>query len=345
MKTIVLGNTGLKSPQNAFGALPVQRVEKNAAVRLLQKAREGGFTFFDTARAYTDSEEKLGLAFGGNWDGMTIATKSAAREPKLLREDIETSLRLLKADHIDLFQLHNVGQCYSPDDGTGLYEALLDAKQQGLISHIGATTHKIGVAEQLVESGLYETLQFPFSYLASDRDIALVKKCAAAGVGFIAMKGLSGGLLGNSRACMAFMSQFDNVLPIWGIQRESELDEWISYFEDTPALDDEMKAYLDKERAELLGDFCRGCNYCAPCAAGIVIYQCARMSQMVRRSPSDSWLSEHWQQEMAKIDECIGCGACMSRCPYELNIPELLRKNLADYRDILAGRVDVRDKK
>ncbi|MBP5151792.1 MAG: 4Fe-4S dicluster domain-containing protein, partial [Lachnospiraceae bacterium] len=202
------------------------------------------------------------------------------------------------------------------------------------------TAHKIGVAEEIVESGLYETLQFPFSYLATDRDIALVKACEKAGMGFIAMKGLSGGLLNNAKACMAFMLQYP-VLPIWGIQREEELKQWLSFFEHEPEMTEELRAVIEADRKELLGDFCRGCGYCAPCTVGITINQCARMSQMIRRAPSESWLSEHWQDEMMKIEKCIDCGACMRRCPYELKIPELLRKNLADYKNILAGKVSV----
>ena len=183
-----------------------------------------------------------------------------------------------------------------------------------MIRHIGITAHKIGIAEEIVESGLYETLQFPFSYLATDRDIALVEACKAAGMGFIAMKGLSGGLLNNSVACMAFMSQYE-VLPIWGIQKEEELDEWLRFFQEPPGMNEETSAVIEKDRAELLGEFCRGCGYCSPCAVGIVINQCARMSQMIRRAPSANWLSPTWQEEMMKIEKCIQCGACKKRCP------------------------------
>jgi len=342
MKTITLGSTGISVPQNAFGALPIQRVNLDNAVKILRKAYDGGMRFFDTARAYSDSEEKMGEAFG-KWDGpkrseIFIATKSTAETPEKLRADLETSLRNLKTDYIDIHQLHCVKQCYRPGDGTGLYEVLQEAKAQGKIRHIGITAHKIGIAEEIAESGLYETLQFPFSYLASERDIALVEKCRKNNVGFIAMKGLSGGLLTDSRACMAFMLQYP-VLPIWGIQKESELDEWLSYFDAEPEMTPELDALIKKDRAELLGDFCRGCGYCSPCSVGIVINQCARMSQMIRRAPSENWLTMQWQEEMMKIERCTECGACMKRCPYELKIPSLLKKNLADYKEILAGKI------
>ena len=340
MKSITLGRTGIVTPQNAFGALPIQRVDLSTAVRLLRRAYEGGMTFFDTARAYSDSEEKLGAAFEGMRDKIFIASKTQAQTVEKFWADLETSLRNLRTDHLDIFQLHCVKQCYRPGDGTGMYEALVEAKEKGMIRHIGITAHRIGVAEEIVSSGLYETLQFPFSYLASERDIRLVKDCEAAGMGFIAMKGLSGGLLTNTDACMAFMSRY-NVLPIWGIQKDSELDAWLSYFDREIEMNAELEAFIEKERKELMGDFCRGCGYCAPCTVGIQINDCARMAQLIRRAPSANFLSQDWQQRMLKIEECVDCGLCKTRCPYELDIPVLLRKNLSDYKEILNGHIKV----
>ncbi|MBO4324832.1 MAG: aldo/keto reductase [Lachnospiraceae bacterium] len=340
MKTIRLGKTGIESPQNAFGALPIQRVPMEEAVRILRAAYDGGMVFFDTARAYSDSEEKLGAAFDGMRDKVFISSKTMATTPEKFWEDLETTLQKLRTDYVDIYQFHCVKQCYKPGDGTGMYEAMVKAKEQGKIRHIGITAHKIGVAEEIVASGLYETLQFPFSYLASDRDVALVKSCEAAGMGYIAMKGLSGGLLNNAEACMGFMSQYE-VLPIWGIQRMEELAQWLSFFTKDVTYTDELRAFVERDRKELMGEFCRGCGYCSPCTVGIVINQCARMSQMIRRAPSQAWLTDYWKTEMARIDQCIDCGMCKTRCPYELDIPTLLRKNLADYREILAGRVKV----
>lgn len=335
MKEITLGRTGITVPQNGFGALPIQRISKEDAVSLLRKAYEGGMRFFDTARAYSDSEEKLGVAFAGMRDKVFISSKTMAETKEKFRSDLETSLEKLQTDYIDIYQLHCAARCYG--EGDELYEALKEAKKQGKIRHIGITAHKIGVAEDIVKSGLYETLQFPFSYLASERDIRLVRDCAAAGMGFIAMKGLSGGLLTDSEACMAFMSEYE-ALPIWGVQRESELAEWLSFFKNEVRMTDEIRAVIEKDRAELLGEFCRGCGYCMPCTVDIVINQCARMSQMIRRAPSQSWLTDHWQNEMMKIENCIECGICKTRCPYELDIPNLLKKNLKDYKEILAGK-------
>ena len=344
MKNITLGSTGITAPQNGFGALPIQRDDMETTIHILRKAYDGGMRFFDTARAYSDSEEKLGrgLMEYGVRDNIYIATKTAAKDPENFWKDLETSLKLLQTDHVDIYQFHMVSQCYRPGDGTGMYECMVEAKEKGLIKHIGITTHKLMVAEEIIESGLYETLQYPFSYLSTDKEIELVNKCKEHNMGFIAMKGLAGGLINRSDAAFAFMSQFDNVMPIWGIQREKELDEWLSYMDESPALTDSIKDFIAGEKEELSGDFCRGCGYCMPCPKGILINNCARMSLMIRRAPSESWLDEHWQKEMAKIDDCINCRACTKKCPYELNTPELLKKNYEDYKNVLAGKVSVR---
>lgn len=341
MREITLGSTGITTRQNAFGALPIQRDDKDTAVAILRRAYEGGMTFFDTARAYSDSEEKVGEAFHGMREKVYIATKTAAKTPEQFWKQLETSLRMLQTDYIDLYQFHCVGQCYKPGDGTGMYECMLEAKAQGKIRHIGVTAHNIEIAMECVQSGLYETMQFPFSYLSSDKEIALVQACKEANMGYIAMKGLAGGLIHDSKAAMAFMTQFDNVLPIWGVQRMSELEEWLAFMDETPEYTDEIRAFVEKEKLELAGDFCRGCGYCMPCPVGIQINNCARMSLMLRRAPSKAWLTKEMQAEMMKIENCLHCGACASKCPYELNTPELLAKNLADYKKVLAGEITV----
>lgn len=336
MREITLGTTGIKVCQNGFGALPIQRVtDIDQSSAILRRAYEGGMRFFDTARAYSDSEKKLGIAFEGMRDKIYIATKTMATTPEEFWKQLDESLTNLKTDYIDIYQFHCVNQCYAPGDGTGMYECMEEAKRQGKIRHIGATAHKLAVAMECVKSGLYETMQFPFSYLASDKEIELVEECKRQNVGFIAMKGLAGGLIHDSKAAMAFMTQYDNVLPIWGIQKMEELEEWLAFMDETPEYTDEIKAYVENERKELAGDFCRGCGYCMPCPAGIKINNCARMSLMIRRAPAAAWTSPEWQAEMDKIDNCLNCGRCKSKCPYELNTPELLKKNLADYRAFL----------
>lgn len=341
MQMVTLGSTGIQVVQNGFGALPIQRDSKEVAVKIVRRAYEGGMRFFDTARAYSDSEEKVGEALNDVRDNLYIATKTMAQTPEEFWKQLETSLQLLKTDYIDIYQFHCANQVYAPGDGTGMYECMLEAKAQGKIRHIGITAHKIQIAFDAVESGLYETLQYPFSYLAAEREKELVAKCKEKNVGFIAMKGLAGGLINKSEAAMAFMTQYENVLPIWGIQRETELEEWLSYMDHTPAMTGEIKEYIEREQKELSGEFCRGCGYCMPCPKGIMINQCARMSLMLRRAPSASWLSENMQAEMKKIETCINCRKCVSKCPYSLNTPELLKKNYEDYKRILSGEITV----
>ena len=341
MRQIVLGKTGITTPQNAFGALPVQRCDDEMAVNILRKAYEGGMTFFDTARAYTDSEKKIGMALSDVRNNIFIATKTGAKDKEEMKRHLETSLENLKTDYVDLYQFHLAPRCFAPGDGSGMYELMEDFKRQGMIKNIGITCHKIGVAEECVESGLYATMQFPFSYLSGEREKKLVAMCKEKEMGFIAMKALAGGLISNFKAAYAFIAQFDNVLPIWGIQRESELMQWLSCMEDTPVMDEEAAGIIEADRKELDGDFCRGCGYCMPCPQGITINQCARMSLMVRRSPAADFLGEKWQEEMGKIENCVNCGQCMTKCPYELKIPQLLRKNYEDYKRILAGEIKV----
>ncbi|MCR5294877.1 MAG: aldo/keto reductase [Lachnospiraceae bacterium] len=339
MLTVTLGKTGIRVPKNGFGALPIQRVTVEYAGMLLKKAYENGIRYFDTARAYSDSEKKIGLALADARKDIYIATKTQAKTAEAFWKDLETSLELLKTDYIDVYQFHNPPFCPKPGDGTGLYEAALEAKAQGRIRHIGITNHRLRVAEEAIESGLYETLQFPFSYLATEKDLHLVELCREHDMGFIAMKGLAGGLLNQADLCYAFMCGYDNVLPIWGVQREKELDEFLNFAVTPPEMNGDRRARIEKDRKELLGNFCRGCGYCMPCAVGIEINNCARMIQMIRRSPTERWLTSEWQEKMLRIEDCIRCGKCKSRCPYGLDTPQLLYENLIDYKKILSGEI------
>lgn len=334
MNTVRLGKTELVVNKNGFGCLPIQRITKAEAVYLLQKAFYHGINYYDTARAYSDSEEKLGEAFRYVREKIVISTKTAAKTAEDFWKDLDESLRKLRTDYIDIYQFHTPDFCPRPGDESGLYDAMLEAKAQGKIRHIGITNHKITVANEAVASGLYETMQFPFSYLASKKELKLVEDCKEADMGFIAMKGLSGGLISNSACAYAFMDQpqFAHVAPIWGMQRERELDEFLAHGECPPVLDEKLQAIIDYDVKQLSGDFCRGCGYCMPCPAGIEINNCARMSLMLRRAPQAGWLSKEWQEKMAKIENCLHCNACMKKCPYELNTPELLAKNYEDYK-------------
>ena len=335
MEMITLGSTGIVANKNGFGALPIQRVSLEEATAILRKAYDSGINFFDTARFYTDSEEKIGYALSDVRDKIFLASKTMAPNGEKFREELNISLSLLKTDYLDVYQFHNPKFCPKPGDGTGLYEAMSEAKDKGMVRHIGITNHRLAVAMEAAESGLFETIQFPFSYLATKEEEELVKVCAERNIGFIAMKGLSGGLITNSAAAYAFLAQYDNVLPIWGVQREKELDEFISYIDAPPVLDEALSAIIEKDRKSLKGEFCRSCGYCLPCPAGIDIPNAARMSLMIRRAPISVYLNEEWQGKMRKVEDCIQCNHCKEHCPYGLDTPQLLKENWADYQTFI----------
>ena len=335
MTQVTLGRTGLTVNKNGFGALPIQRVSRDEAACLLQKALDHGIDFFDTARAYTDSEEKIGYALSGRRDQFVLATKTPSQTVEGFWDDLHTSLKNLNTDYVDLLQFHNPAVCPRPGDGSGLYEAMLEARAQGKIRFIGLTNHRLAVAREAMESGLYDTIQFPFCYLAAPEEIRLVQDCGRENVGFISMKALSGGLITSSAAAYAFQARYPNALPIWGIQRERELDEFLSYIHNPPALTPELQAVIDHDSGELAGDFCRGCGYCLPCPAQIDIPNCARMSLLLRRAPAEGSLTPEWREKMSRIDQCLHCGQCAGRCPYGLDTPELLRRNYEDYKTFL----------
>ena len=330
-----LGKTNLEVNKIGFGALPIQRRNMEDSIEILHRAYESGIDFYDTARFYTDSEEKLGRAFEDVRENIYLASKTAAETPEDFWSDLETALKELRTDYLDLYQHHNISFC--PKEGDELAKAMAEAKEEGLIRHIGITTHKITFAHEAIESGLYETLQYPFSYLSGEEELKLVEKCKSLDVGFIAMKAMGGGLLKNSKAAYAFMNQFDNVLPIWGIQHMSELEEFLSYPGDL-TLDGDLKAIIENDKRELGDDFCRGCGYCMPCPEDINISMCARMSLWIRRFPTEPYLDEKTQQIMKKTEDCIECYACVDNCPYELEIPRLLKENYEDYKNVLSGK-------
>lgn len=332
MEKIRLGKTELMVSKTSFGALPIQRVPMDDAVKMIRRAYDGGINYFDTANAYTDSEEKLGRAFQGIRHEVIISTKSMGRDKKTALEHIEKSLRMLKTDYLDLFQFHNPPELPDPNDPDSAMAAALEMKEKGYIRHIGITNHRLPVANQAIESGLYETLQFPFSYISSEEDQRLVTRCQEADMGFIAMKGLAGGVLNNARACYAFMQQFPNVVPIWGIQKEEELEEWLAISAEGQPMTEELQKVIERDRKELAGNFCRGCGYCMPCPVDIPINIAARMTYMLDRSPVERYFTEEWKEKMLRIEQCLHCNQCMSKCPYGLNTPALLEEMLADYK-------------
>ena len=296
-----LGKTNLEVNKNGFGALPIQRCSMDEAVEILKKAYDEGINFYDTAHFYTDSEEKMGKAFEDiPRETLYLVSKTAAETPEVFWSDLKTSLESLKTDYLDLYQFHNIS--FVPKEDDDVYKAMLEAKEKG------------------------------------EEEIELVEKCKDLDVGFIAMKAMGGGLIKNSKASFAYINQFDNVLPIWGIQKLEELDEFLSY-DDTTVLTDDLKAEIEKDKEELGENFCRGCAYCMPCPEEINISLCARMSLWIRRFPAEPYLTEEYQEMMEHTKDCTECYSCTDKCPYELDIPELLKENYEDYQNVLSGKI------
>jgi aryl-alcohol dehydrogenase-like predicted oxidoreductase len=328
-----LGRTGILASRTAFGVLPLQRTEKSEAVSILRRAFDGGIDFYDTARAYTDSEEKIGEALSSVRKQITIATKSPSATGEAMRADVKKSFEMLKTDYIDIYQLHNPPTV--PKIGDDLYDSLAALKKSGAVRFIGITCHKVTNAMEAAKSGLYDTVQFPLSYLSNDEDLKLAQICQEKDVGLIAMKALSGGLVSSAAAAFAFLRQYGNVLPIWGVQHMSELEEFLALEANPPVYDETLRQIVEKDRRELSGVFCRGCGYCLPCPAGIPIFIAARMSLLLRRAPWRSYTTKEWQESMMRIEDCTGCGHCKSHCPYGIDTPKLLKANLKDYKEFL----------
>ena len=330
MRKIALGKTNLLVTKTAFGALPIQRCSVDEAVEILKMAKDNGINFFDTARAYSDSEKKLGIAFEECRDEVIIATKTHAANIDEMKKHIEISLNMLRTDYIDIYQFHNVKEV--PMEDSDMYQYMLKLKQQGTIKHIGVTTHTRASAVTAIESGLYETLQYPIFCLSDEKDIDLIKKCKEKNIGLIAMKGMGGGLIDDPGVAFSFFENYDNICTIWGVQKKEELNDFLVLDKNPPTIDKEMTDKLQKYKNELAGDFCRGCGYCtSACPIGIEINNCARMTLLCGRAVWQEFVTEEWQAKMELINDCIECEACVARCPYSLDIPNLLKKNLGDY--------------
>ena len=332
MEKMTLGRTGLVISRSGFGALPIQRVSFEEAASLLNRALDAGINYIDTARAYSDSEAKIGAGIGNRRSEFHIATKTHAKTGEVLKKDLETSLRELKTDVIDVYQFHNPGFVHVPGGEDGLYDAAVQARREGKIRFIGITQHSIERAFQAVNSGLYDTLEYPFNHLSTERDRELVRLCAEKNVGFVAMKALSGGLVTDARLPFVFLRDYENAVPIWGFQKMEELEQVIGMEKNPPAHTEEIEKLIERDRRELSGAFCRSCGYCLPCPANIKIPQVNRMMQLLGRAVWQNYVTPEWQREMERVEDCVHCGACATRCPYGLKPYESMREQLKGYR-------------
>ncbi len=331
METILLGKTGIPASKIGFGALPLQRRDMAEAVRILRKAYDSGVNFYDTARFYTDSEEKIGRGLSDVRKNIFIASKvSGAKTGEDVAAYIENSLKTLKTDYIDVMQFHNPDFVPLPGGEDGMFDAMQKAREQGKIRFIGFTNHKLTLINQALQSGLYDTLQYPISYISTEEELELISRCEKSNVGLLAMKPLGGGLLNNAAAVFHFFEQHKNgLLPIYGIQHMHELEEFLAY-EKNPPNASSMNEIIERDREELKDNFCRGCGYCMPCPENISLNMVCRMNHLLHRAPVNEFVTPYWYDEMQKTLNCKQCGRCNPRCPYDFK-PQTRLKAEYDY--------------
>ena len=328
MQYITLGKTGLKISRLGFGGIPIQKIDAAGTRALFMQMKDAGINFVDTARGYTVSESYIGEALEGIREHFVLATKSMSRDKEGMAKDIETSLKNLRTDYIDLYQIHNpnMAQLEAVIGEGGALEALLEAKAAGKIGHIGVTAHSTEVFEKAVSLDFVETVMFPYNIVETQGEV-LMKKCSEKNIGFIAMKPLAGGALDDAALAMRFIfNNPDVTVVIPGMADEKEIKENTAAASDLSPLTDEENAKIEKIRNTLGTEFCRRCNYCAPCTVGINISAVFLFDGYLTRYGLGDWATERYNSMGKKASDCIGCGVCEERCPYNLPIREMLKK-------------------
>ena len=331
MEYRTLGKTGLKISNLGFGGIPIQRIDAEGTRKLMHKLLDAGVNYIDTARGYTVSEEYLGYGLEGIRDKFVIATKSMARTKEAMAADIEISLKNLRTDYIDLYQVHNptekdIETVLAPG---GALEALQEAKAAGKIGHIGITLHAEDLFKKAVDFPWVETIMFPYNLVETQGE-KLIKVCAERSIGFIAMKPLAGGAIEDPTLALRFIAANPGVsVVIPGMAEERELAQNIAAVNDTAPLTVEENAKINEIRSTLGTQFCRRCNYCAPCSVGIQIPALFILEGYYSRYDLQNWAVGRYKGTPVKASACIGCGACEDRCPYNLPIRKML-KNVAE---------------
>ena len=331
MEYRTLGKTGLKISRMGFGGIPIQKIDAEGTKALMLQLKAAGVNYIDTARGYTVSESYLGEALEGIREHFILATKSMARDKAGMAKDIDTSLTNLRTNYIDLYQVHNpnIHQLEDVCAPGGALEALLEAKAAGKIGHIGITAHGLDVFEKALELNWVETIMFPYNIVENQGE-ELMKKCTEKGIGFIDMKPLAGGAIENGTLALRYIcANPDVTVVIPGMAEEKEITENIAACADSSPLTAEEKSAIEEVRSALGTNFCRRCNYCQPCAAGINISGVFLFEGYLSRYGLGEWAKGRYAALPVKASACIGCGACESRCPYHLPIRQML-KNAAE---------------
>lgn len=333
MRAIPLGRTGLMVSEVGFGCIPIIRLPQAEAVAVLERAFERGVTFYDTARMYLDSEEKIGKALGRVREHVVLATKTTQRQGKAALADLETSLRLLGTDYIDLYQVHQLSKPEELDTALGpggVLETLRRAKEQGKIRHIGFSSHSLEMARKLVATGLFETVQFPFNMVETEAAMTLHPEARAKGMGILVMKPFAGGMLDDGPLCLRYIRQFPGLMVLPGLDTLEYVDEIADFYEGDSVFSAADQARAEALRADLGSRFCRRCGYCQPCPNGVSITN-AMMYQVVAKRLSPAKAVKFSRESMESVRQCIACGECLDRCPYGLPIPDMLAELLEMY--------------
>jgi predicted aldo/keto reductase-like oxidoreductase len=331
MKAIRLGQTGLSVSALGFGGIPIQRLSEQEAVEVVRHCLDLGVTFLDTANAYTTSEERIGKAIRGRRQGLVLATKTQARDAQGAAQHLALSLERLAVDYIDLYQFH----CVSSDEEYekvvapgGPLEVVRDARASGQVKHIGLSSHSLEIAQKAVRSGHFETVMFPFNFVAGEAAQQLIPLALEHDVGFIAMKPLAGGALHDATLAFKYLRQFPQVLPIPGIERREEIEEIVAIMEGPAEMTSEERAAIKRMREELGNRFCRRCGYCQPCPQGVSIQTLMILDSFIARMPASSVFPD-LAQAVEEAAECCECGECEDKCPYHLPIREIIQEHVA----------------
>ena len=341
MRKVPLGHTGLEVSEVAFGGIPIQRLTHDDAVAVVRGCLDLGITLLDTAHGYTTSEERIGAAIAGHRERVVLASKTPAGTAAEAEAHLAESLRRLGVSHIDLYQLHGVSDAERWRQVTapgGPLDVLRAAQRSGVIGHIGITSHQVDVAKEAVRSGYFATVMFPLNFVAREPGLELLEVCRETGVAFLAMKPMGGGMLENARLAFSFLRQFPDVIPVVGIERLSEMAEIVALYDKAPALDERDRQEMERIRQELGTSFCRRCDYCQPCPAGIRISTVLNVPAMMRRIPPESIFGQGWvRAAVDSVADCQDCGECETRCPYKLAIRGRMKEIVALYREAEAA--------
>jgi uncharacterized protein len=330
-----LGKTGLMVSRLGFGGIPIQRVTEDRAIAVVRRAMDLGINFFDTANGYTNSEARIGKAVSVKRESVILATKTQARTNEDLEAHVQLSLQRFGVDYIDLYQFHNVADLNTLDkilDRRGLITVLEKAKKQGIIKHIGITSHQMDTAKAAVKTGRFETIMFPFNFITAEPETELLPLARAQDMGFIVMKHLSGGALKDIKMAFKYLFQFPDILPIPGIERAAEIEEIVQLLNDRSPITPVERKKMEKVRLELGNKFCRRCDYCQPCTAEIPISMVLFTPHIMDDMPKQIWFSGPLAGLMDKAASCTDCGKCEERCPYHLPIREMMKEYLDMYQ-------------